>query len=114
MSSARRLGPGLSHWEAPHPQWEPTEPWSEIEREKLTVTEGAVSFLVIGDADAHHAMHCAECGSLIYWTARSGTHVRVTYATLIDEPALKPTVHIFVGSKAPWSENLDDLPQHDE
>ncbi|HET8873676.1 MAG TPA: hypothetical protein VFM83_08320 [Gaiellaceae bacterium] len=21
------LGPGLWHWEAPHPQWEPTEPW---------------------------------------------------------------------------------------
>ena len=35
MSSARELGPGLWHWEAPHPQWEPTEPWSEIERENV-------------------------------------------------------------------------------
>jgi glyoxylase-like metal-dependent hydrolase (beta-lactamase superfamily II) len=25
----RELGPGLWHWEAPHPDWEPTEPWSE-------------------------------------------------------------------------------------
>ena len=25
----RELAPGLWHWEAPHPQWEPTEPWSE-------------------------------------------------------------------------------------
>jgi hypothetical protein len=25
----RELGPGLWHWEAPHPQWRPTEPWSE-------------------------------------------------------------------------------------
>ena len=32
----------------------------------------------------------------------------------IDEPALKPTAHMFVGSKAPWYEILDDLPQHDE
>jgi glyoxylase-like metal-dependent hydrolase (beta-lactamase superfamily II) len=23
----RELRPGLWHWEAPHPQWEPTEPW---------------------------------------------------------------------------------------
>jgi glyoxylase-like metal-dependent hydrolase (beta-lactamase superfamily II) len=23
----RELGPGLWHWEAPHPDWEPTEPW---------------------------------------------------------------------------------------
>ena len=25
----RELAPGLWHWEAPHPQWRPTEPWSE-------------------------------------------------------------------------------------
>jgi glyoxylase-like metal-dependent hydrolase (beta-lactamase superfamily II) len=24
----RELQPGLWHWEAPHPDWEPTEPWS--------------------------------------------------------------------------------------
>ena len=89
-------------------------PFGEIEREKLRVTKGADSLKVIGDADGHHAMHCAECGSLIYWTARGGTHVRVAYGTLADEPTLKPTAHIFVGSKAPWYEILDDLPQHDE
>jgi glyoxylase-like metal-dependent hydrolase (beta-lactamase superfamily II) len=25
----RELGAGLWHWEAPHPHWQPTEPWSE-------------------------------------------------------------------------------------
>jgi glyoxylase-like metal-dependent hydrolase (beta-lactamase superfamily II) len=25
----RELRPGLWHWEAPHPEWRPTEPWSE-------------------------------------------------------------------------------------
>ena len=25
----RELRPGLWHWEAPHPQWRATEPWSE-------------------------------------------------------------------------------------
>lgn len=25
----RELQPGLWHWQAPHPQWRPTEPWSE-------------------------------------------------------------------------------------
>ena len=25
----RELRPNLWHWEAPHPAWEPTEPWSE-------------------------------------------------------------------------------------
>jgi hypothetical protein len=38
----------------------------------------------------------------------------VPYGSLIDEPALKPTAHIYVGSKASWYEILDDLPQYDE
>ena len=89
-------------------------PWGEIERTKLKVTKGADSLMVIGNADADHAIRCSECGSLLYWTVRDGTSVRVPYGSLIDEPALKPTAHIFVGSKAPWHEILDDLPQHDE
>jgi hypothetical protein len=89
-------------------------PWGEIEREKLRVTKGAGSLMMIGDADADREMRCGECFSLVYWTVRGGTCVRVPYGTLIDEPALKPTAHIFVGSKAPWHEILDDLPQHDE
>jgi hypothetical protein len=70
--------------------------------------------MAIGDPGASHAMRCGDCGSLLYWTARGGTYVRVAYGSLVDEPTLKPTAHIFVGSKAPWHEILDDLPQHDE
>ena len=39
---------------------------------------------------------------------------RVPYGSLTDGPTLKPTAHMFVGSKAPWFEILDDLPQYDE
>src|SRR5215212_3720367 len=81
---------------------------------RLRVTKGADSLMVIGDPDASHAVHCGECGSLLYWTLPDGAYVRVAYGTLVDEPALKPTAHIFVGSKAAWHEILDDLPQHDE
>jgi hypothetical protein len=88
-------------------------PWGEIEREKLRVTRGTGSLLVIGEADAAHAVRCGRCGSLLYWTVRDGMRVRVPYGSLEDEPALKPTAHMFVGSKAPWHRILDDLPQHD-
>ena len=89
-------------------------PWGEIEREKLRVTKGAGSLLVIGDPDTCHEVRCEACLSLLYWTARDGAYVRVPYGSLIDEPTLKPTAHMFVGSKAPWHQILDDLPQHDE
>jgi glyoxylase-like metal-dependent hydrolase (beta-lactamase superfamily II) len=28
IADVREVQPGLWHWEAPHPEWEPTEPWS--------------------------------------------------------------------------------------
>ena len=58
-------------------------------------------------------MRCGKCFSLIYSTYPDGS-VGVPYGTLIDEPSLKPMHHQFVGSKAPWYEIRDDLPQHDE
>ena len=88
-------------------------PWGEIEPEKLSVTKGADWLIVIGDTDSHHARHCGKCFSLVYWTGYEGK-IRVPYGSLIDEPTLKPTAHMFVGSKAPWYEILDDLPQYDE
>jgi len=89
-------------------------PWGEIQREKLRVTKGAESLMVLGDAEGIHEVRCATCYSLLYWTSRGGAYVRVPYGSLVDEPTLKPTAHMFVGSKAPWHEILDDLPQHDE
>ena len=34
--------------------------------------------------------------------------------TLVDEPSIRPTMHIFVGSKAPWFEITDTLHQFAE
>ena len=88
-------------------------PWGEIEPEKLRMTKGTDSLILIGDAHGHHARRCGKCFSLLYWTGYEGK-IRVPYGSLIDEPALKPMAHMFVGSKAPWYEIHDDLPQHDE
>jgi hypothetical protein len=34
--------------------------------------------------------------------------------TLVDDPGIRPSRHIFVGSKAPWFTITDDLPQYAE
>ena len=34
--------------------------------------------------------------------------------SLVDDPIIRPTEHIFVGSKAPWFEITDSLPQSEE
>ena len=40
--------------------------------------------------------------------------MHVALGSLVDAPSIRPTSHIFVGSKADWFEITDDLPQFDE
>jgi hypothetical protein len=84
-----------------------------IERSKLRITRGSDSLLMFGDAKAHD-VRCTKCGSLLYSVVRDGGYVHVTLGTLVDAPSIRPTAHIFVGSKAPWYTITDDLPQHME
>jgi hypothetical protein len=81
-----------------------------IEREKFEVTQGADTLFTYGEPDAHDT-RCAVCGSLLFSVVRDGEYVHVAMGSLIDEPTIRPSDHIFVGSKAPWFEITDDLPQ---
>lgn len=89
------------------------KPFAGIERSNLRLTNGAANLLLFGNEDAHDA-HCKACGSLLYSVVRDGQFVHVTLGTLVDAPSIRPTAHIFVGSKASWFTITDDLPQHQE
>lgn len=56
---------------------------------------------------------CAECGSTLAGT-EDGVVTSVTLGTIEGDPKVRAGSHIFVGSKAPWFEITDDLPQFDE
>ncbi len=89
------------------------KPFAGIEREKLEVTDGLTTLLVVGEEDANHT-RCGACGSLLFSVVREGKYVHVAMGSLVDAPSIRPTHHIFVGSKAPWFEITDDLPQFEE
>jgi hypothetical protein len=89
------------------------KPFAGIEREKLEVVEGGDTLLVWGSDEANHT-RCGICGSLLYSVVRDGAYVHVAMGSLVDDPTIRPTDHIFVGSKAPWFEITDDLPQAGE
>src|SRR4051812_21490492 len=84
-----------------------------IERDKLEVTQGADALLVWGEENANHT-RCGVRGSLLYSVVRDGEYVHVALGSLVDAPTIRPAEHIFVGSKAPWFEITDGLPQNDE
>jgi hypothetical protein len=89
------------------------KPFAGIEREKLVITEGSDALMVYGEETLHDT-RCARCGSLLFSVVRDGEYVHVAMGSLVDDPSLRPTEHIFVGSKAPWFEITDDLPQRRE
>jgi hypothetical protein len=89
------------------------KPFAGIEREKLEVTDGQDALLIVGEEELNDT-RCRACGSLLYSVVRDGDYVHVALGTLVDAPGIRPTKHIFVGSKAPWFEITDDLPQFEE
>jgi hypothetical protein len=84
-----------------------------IEREKLTITEGVGELAVFGEEDLNDT-RCGACGSFLFSVVRDGAYVHVAMGSLVDAPTIRPTQHIYVGSKAAWFEITDDLPQVDE
>jgi hypothetical protein len=90
------------------------KPFAGIEREKLRVTLGEGNIAIYGNPAEAHDAHCRTCFSLLYSIVNENTTAHVTLGTLVDTPTIRPTKHIFVGSKAPWYEITDDLPQREE
>jgi hypothetical protein len=88
-----------------------SKPFGGIPADRLVVT--SPDRLLRFDDGTTHDGRCARCGSLLYSLVRGGTYVHVTLGTLIDEPAIRPSAHIFVGSKAGWEVIADDLPRFD-
>jgi hypothetical protein len=89
------------------------KPFAGIERDKLVVTDGGENLLIFGGENANNT-HCKVCGSLLFSVAREGAFVHVAMRTLTEDPTIRPTHHIFVGSKAPWHMITDGLPQYEQ
>jgi hypothetical protein len=87
------------------------KPFAGIPQDRLRIVHGENQRMIVGD-DTTHDAHCACCGSLLYSRVREGQWVHVAMGTLLDTPSIRPSAHIFVGSKAPWHEITDNLPQY--
>ena len=90
------------------------KPFAGIAGWKLELTKGADTLLVWGDPDGKNHTRCGVCGSPLYSVVDEDGRVHVALGSLRDDPTIRPAKHIFVGSKAPWFEITDDLPQHEE
>jgi hypothetical protein len=56
---------------------------------------------------------CQKCGSTL-GAMQNGKVGWITLGPVDGDPGVRPQLHIFVGSKAPWHDITDQLPQFDE
>ena len=63
----------------------------------------------------NHRGFCRVCGSPIHSKYANKPEVFGLHLGALDyDPQVKPAFHVLVGSKAPWYENTDSLPQFAE
>lgn len=90
------------------------KPMAAIVSHKIRLTRGQEDLLIYGEQSGSHDVHCRHCGSFLYSHIAETGNVHVAMGTLVDVPSIRPSFHMFVGSKAPWHEIRDDLPQFAE
>ena len=57
---------------------------------------------------------CITCGSAVPVARSALPNVLIPAGVLDDDPMVKPSMHIFTASKAPWYTIVDTLPQWQE
>ncbi|QDZ10601.1 GFA family protein [Devosia ginsengisoli] len=87
------------------------KPMAAIVFDKIRLVQGQDALLVYGEPPGSHDVHCRHCGSFLYSYIAENGNGHVAMGTMVDTPSIRPQFHMFVGSKAPWFEITDGLPQ---
>ncbi len=86
-----------------------------VRSEDFRLVAGAEALAAFESSPGKRRHFCARCGSPIYSHSQATSQlVSVRCGTLDGDPGVRPRAHIFVGSKSPWYEIRDDLPQRAE
>ncbi len=86
-----------------------------IERDQLNwlAGEASVTRYDLADAVRFGQNFCRHCGSPMPRWSDKLSRYNVPCGALDTDPGMGPAYHIFVGSKAPWFQIHDKLPQHE-
>ena len=68
----------------------------------------------VPDARFFSVAFCSTCGGAAPFRSQERGFAIVPAGTFDTDPAMRPTCHIFTGSKANWFDIADDLPQFDQ
>jgi hypothetical protein len=84
----------------------------DVPVENYHLTAGGDAVTDYESSPSFYRAFCGRCGSVVPST-KTGDEVFVPAGCLDDDPGIRPSLHIFAASKAPWHVIADDLPRHD-
>jgi len=88
--------------------------YGAVPRENFRWTSGTDAVQRYQSSQTLERTFCGYCGSSLLAILKAEPDVfYVALGTTDGDPKCRPALHIFVGSKAPWYEITDDLPQHE-
>ena len=92
---------------------------SAVPLDKLTIDQGADNLATFDSSPKVHRRFCKTCGCHLFEYADDLPDVVFLSTGTLDGGAdpghpKENEMHIFVGSKVPWYEITDNLPQHEE
>ena len=87
--------------------------WGIIDPDQFHWTSGEEHVQSYESSPGRWRRFCRRCGSPLV-SSHSGQVGEVVIGTIDGDPGARPSEHIFVGSKAPWHEITDSLPQFEE
>jgi hypothetical protein len=82
--------------------------------DKVEVTAGQESLVLEGECSDGYGARCGQCHAFLFAAVRERKYMHVSLGVLQGTPGRLPDHHIYVGSKAPWFQITDGLPQYKE
>jgi hypothetical protein len=81
---------------------------------RFTRGEDQLDFWKVPEADRFTQTFCRTCGSAMPRVFPNRPFVVIPMGSVDGDPGTRPSEHIYVGSKAPWYQITDALPQRTE
>lgn len=86
-----------------------------IQRADFQLIQGESSLRAYSSSAGVYRVFCGNCGAPLYSKRDADpVHYRLRLGTLDTPLDQRPSMHIFVASKAEWEQIADDLPQYAE
>ena len=85
-----------------------------VNRHEFRYVKGEDEVATYASSPSNIRVFCARCGSMILCDPQDEPGYLYLSMSVVDgDPPRPPAYHAYVGSKAPWHDIRDDVPQYD-